>query len=75
MHSPHEGHSHTVETKGLELTFQVSDVDEWYAILSKAGVNFSRRPANMGYGTREAYFEDPDGHILTLSGPVRKALE
>ena len=72
LHSLHEGHSHRLETKGFELSFRVDDVDEWYRRLYKIGVGFTRKPENMPCGTREAYFTDPDGHILTLSGLVKK---
>lgn len=67
LHTPHDGHTHKVETSGVEFSFLVDDVDRWYERLSKEGVPFSQKPEKTGWGTKEAYFTDPDGHVLTLT--------
>ena len=67
LHTPHDGHSHSVETKGVEFSFLVDNVDRWHEHLSGEGVPFSQRPKDTSWGTREAYLTDPDGHVLTIT--------
>ena len=67
LHTPHDGHTHVVETRGVEFSFLVGDVDRWYERLSSEGVLFSQKPKDTPWGTREAYLSDPDGHVLTIT--------
>ncbi len=67
LHTPHDGHTHIVETRGVEFSFLVDDVDRWYERLSREGIPFSQKPKDTSWGTREADLTDPDGHVLTIT--------
>ncbi len=67
LHVPHDGHTHMVETRGVEFSFLVDNVDHWYERLASEGIPFSQKPKNTSWGTREAYLTDPDGHVLTIT--------
>jgi catechol 2,3-dioxygenase-like lactoylglutathione lyase family enzyme len=66
LHVVHAEHNHAVETRGAEFSFLVDDVVTWHQRLTDAGVEFVRPPARTPWGTIEAYFTDPDGHVITL---------
>jgi len=70
LHVPHEGHSHHVESAGIEIGFTVDDLNAWYSRLIGEGVQFLRAPTDMPWGTREAQLTDPDGHVVTLKAPA-----
>ncbi len=77
LHTPHDGHTHLVETRGVEFSFLVDDVDRWYERLTGEGISFSQKPKDTSWGTREANLTDPDGHVLTitsLSGRTSRAV-
>ncbi len=67
LHTPHDGHVHMVETRGVEFSFLVDDVDRWYERLSRDGILFSQKPKDTSWGAREADLTDPDGHVLTIT--------
>jgi len=67
LHLPHDGHTHMVETRGVEFSFLVDNVDRWYERLASEGIPFSQKPKDTSWGTREAYLTDPDGHVLTIT--------
>jgi catechol 2,3-dioxygenase-like lactoylglutathione lyase family enzyme len=71
LHVAHEGHTHRVETAGVELGFSVDDVDAWHARLIAVGVQFVRAPTDMPWGAREAQLADPDGHVLTVKTAIK----
>lgn len=48
------------------LQFLVNDVDSWSESWISAGISIIKHPENMPWGSRSAYFEDPDGNILEL---------
>ncbi len=57
-----------------EVIFSVNDVRASYEALKDQGVEFSQEPRNVSGPMWAANFRDPDGHLLTLFGPERKAL-
>ncbi len=60
-----------------ELVFDCADIHATHAALTARGVAFSREPRVVtGDATHDLYavdFRDPDGHILSLTGRVRRA--
>lgn len=69
LHTAHEGHTHKVDPDGVQLEFEVDDVNTSYEQLKKNGVRFVQGPKDMPWGEREAQFKDPDGHVLIISSP------
>jgi catechol 2,3-dioxygenase-like lactoylglutathione lyase family enzyme len=57
-----------------EVIFSVEDVRAGAEALQKQGVEFSHEPHVVNGPMWAANFLDPDGHLLTLFGPERKAL-
>ncbi|MFL5733438.1 MAG: VOC family protein [Chloroflexia bacterium] len=57
--------------RGLEIHFDVADVDPVYESLRGRGVTFNEPPANMPWGVRMAAFDDPEGWTVEIVGPVR----
>jgi glyoxylase I family protein len=53
------------------LALHVADVDEAYAELKAAGVNFTVDPKNFK-DVRIAFFTDPDGNLIELFEEPRK---
>ena len=51
---------------GLELAFEVDDVDGAYAAALDAGARGWRPPADRPWGERTAYLLDPDGGFVEL---------
>src|SRR5690242_4022687 len=49
------------DNRGLEIHFEVPDVDAVYESLRGRGVSFKEPPGNMPWGVRMAAFEDPEG--------------
>ena len=69
-----EPHSKLGEVPGAtEVVFAIDDVREAYADLSARGVLFLSEPANVTGSSWAANFRDPDGHLLSVVGPERKA--
>jgi catechol 2,3-dioxygenase-like lactoylglutathione lyase family enzyme len=56
-----------------EVIFSVEDVRAGAEALQKQGVEFSHAPHQINGPMWAANFPDPDGHMLTLFGPERKA--
>ncbi len=51
----------------LQLTLDVSDVDEVAAALTARGVTLLNGPQDRPWGIRTAAFADPDGHIWEIA--------
>jgi len=49
---------------GFTIGFQVEDVDREYERLLKMGVPIVKPPATYPWGSRSAWFRDPDGNIV-----------
>ncbi len=56
-----------------EVIFTVEDVRAASDALKQQGVQFSHGPHPVNGPMWAANFPDPDGHLLTLFGPERKA--
>jgi methylmalonyl-CoA/ethylmalonyl-CoA epimerase len=56
-----------------EVIFTVEDVRGATDALKKQAVTFSHEPHQVNGPMWAANFTDPDGHLLTLFGPERKA--
>jgi len=56
-----------------EVIFTVADVRAVTDALKQQGVEFSHEPHQVNGPMWAANFPDPDGHLLTLFGPERKA--
>lgn len=63
-----------VGSRGLRLYFETKNLDEVCRRLAKHGVKFTQPPADMPWGWRHAYLEDPDGHEVSLYWAGRKRL-
>ena len=57
----------------IEVIFTVDDVRAGTESLKQQGVTFSHEPHQVNGPMWAANFPDPDGHLLTLFGPERKA--
>jgi lactoylglutathione lyase len=57
--------------RGLEIHFQVAEVDPVYYELRGRGVEFKEPPANMPWGVRMAAFADPEGWTVEIIGPIQ----
>ena len=56
-----------------EVIFTVEDVRAATDALKQQGITFSHEPHQVNGPMWAANFPDPDGHLLTLFGPERKA--
>jgi catechol 2,3-dioxygenase-like lactoylglutathione lyase family enzyme len=56
-----------------EVIFTVEDVGAATDALKQQGITFSHQPHQVNGPMWAANFPDPDGHLLTLFGPERKA--
>ncbi len=56
----------SVAAPGINLYFEVPDLDAHYDRLCEAGVEFDFPPTDMAWGRRHAYLHDPDGHTLSF---------
>lgn len=59
-------------TGATELVFHVEDVRAAYEALGRQGVQFTLEPRNVAGDSWAANFDDPDGHHLSIFGPVGK---
>jgi len=57
-----------------EIVFSVEDVRASYEALKQQGVTFHREPVQISGPMWAAHILDPDGHLLSIFGPERKAL-
>ncbi len=55
----------------VEIHFDVPDVDVAAEVLRRRGVAFEQEPQNMPWGTRQAWFRDPEGYLVELVGPLK----
>jgi catechol 2,3-dioxygenase-like lactoylglutathione lyase family enzyme len=60
-------------TGATEVIFSAEDVKAGVEALQRQGVEFSHPPHQVNGPMWAANFLDPDGHMLTLFGPERKA--
>ncbi len=51
---------------GTTLGFEVEDIDQEYGRLLRMGVEVVKPPATYPWGSRSAWFRDPDGNIVDL---------
>lgn|GEM_PF-1041616 len=58
------------ENKSVVVGFEVADVDLEYARLIKKGVACVKPPKTYKWGTRSAWFRDPDGGVVNLLSVV-----
>jgi DNA-binding transcriptional ArsR family regulator/catechol 2,3-dioxygenase-like lactoylglutathione lyase family enzyme len=56
----------SVAAPGINLYFEVRDLDDHYDRLCDAGIEFDFPPTDMAWGRRHAYLRDPDGHTLSF---------
>lgn len=59
-------HKREPGVSGMRLYFEVPNLDNFCAQLSKKGVKFDKMPEDMPWGWRHAYLRDPDGHEISL---------
>ena len=64
------GDKSLLRSRGLEIHFEVPDVDVAYSKLLDRGVQFEHQPANMPWGARMAAFRDPEGNAIEIVGPL-----
>ena len=62
--------SSPLRNHGLEIHFEVPDVDAAYNWLLNRGVKFEQPPGNMPWGTRMAALRDPEGNAIEIVGPL-----
>jgi len=55
---------------GIQINLMVDDVDQFHRDLLAKGLSFSQPPADMEWGARHAFFEDPDGYPLSIFTPT-----
>ncbi len=49
------------------------DVDALYAELVRRGARVRAKPENKPWGMREMQVADPDGNVLRIGSPIRRA--
>jgi catechol 2,3-dioxygenase-like lactoylglutathione lyase family enzyme len=54
----------------IELHLEVEDVDEVYLSLQRKGIKFAEKPANRPWGNRMVSFQDPEGYVVEIVGPL-----
>jgi lactoylglutathione lyase len=55
---------------GVEIHFEVPDIDAAYNWLLNRGAKFMQPPSNMPWGTRMAALRDPEGNAIEIVGPL-----
>ncbi len=55
----------------VEITFLVDDVDEYFEILLRNGVEILESPQNQDFGLRTIKIKDPDGYILQFGSYLK----
>ncbi|MCL2884143.1 MAG: VOC family protein [Oscillospiraceae bacterium] len=55
------------------IEFEVDNVDDEYLRLKAAGIEIFREPFNNPWGTRNFYFNDPDGYLICFYQTILKA--
>ncbi len=56
----------SVAAEGIRLYFEVENLDAFCARLAACGIAFKQMPADMPWGWRHAYLNDPNGHEVSL---------
>jgi DNA-binding transcriptional ArsR family regulator/catechol 2,3-dioxygenase-like lactoylglutathione lyase family enzyme len=56
----------SVDAPGINLYFELPDLDAHYDRLCDAGIEFDFPPTDVAWGRRHAYLRDPDGHTLSF---------
>jgi catechol 2,3-dioxygenase-like lactoylglutathione lyase family enzyme len=56
----------------ITLGLEVEDVDAEFERLKRLGVELVKLPASYPWGTRSAWFRDPDGNILDFFARLTK---
>jgi len=57
--------------RGVILEFRVSDVDQEYRRLQGFVKTWVKPPTTQPWGTRSAYFRDPDGNLVDFFAPAK----
>ena len=65
----------SVAAEGIRLYFEVKNLDAFCARLAASGIAFKQMPADMPWGWRHAYLNDPDGHEVSLYWAGAKRLK
>ena len=60
-----------LDRQTIELHLEVDDVDEVYSSLQHKGVKFTDKPANRPWGNRMASFQDAEGYVVEIVGPLK----
>jgi catechol 2,3-dioxygenase-like lactoylglutathione lyase family enzyme len=60
-----------LDRRTVELHLEVDDVDEVYSALQLKGLKFADKPANRPWGNRMASFQDAEGYVVEIIGPIR----
>ncbi len=60
-----------LDRQTVEIHFEVDDIDEVYSALQRKGVKFADKPANRPWGNRMASFQDPEGYVVEIIGPLK----
>jgi len=61
-----------MRSEGLEINVEVPDVDLLHERLAAEGVSFLAPPADMPWGVRECWLNDPSGVLVGLFTPSRR---
>jgi catechol 2,3-dioxygenase-like lactoylglutathione lyase family enzyme len=56
----------SIAAEGMRLYFEVKNLDAFCRRLAASGIAFKQMPADMPWGWRHAYLNDPDGHEVSL---------
>jgi catechol 2,3-dioxygenase-like lactoylglutathione lyase family enzyme len=59
------------KNRSLILEFRVTDVDQEYARLKSLVKTWVKPPTTQPWGTRSAYFRDPDGNLVDFYSPAK----
>ena len=65
------GSAHAAQNASVILEFRVPDVDKEFARLQPLVRTWVKPPANTPWGTRSAYFRDPDGNLVDFYARAR----
>ena len=55
------------------IEFQVEDVDGVHSRLSGSSIDLVMAPTDMPWGNRSMLLRDPDGNLVNVFAPIRKA--
>jgi catechol 2,3-dioxygenase-like lactoylglutathione lyase family enzyme len=72
LHAVEPGNA--ADAPGIRLYFEVPNLDAFCAELESRGVALKQKPADMPWGWRHAYIDDPDGHEISLYSAGEKRL-